>query len=206
MIPRILYPFLRYRGAVEQLGPSFLILSLIALLGWLGYRRHRVHTGRPLSPRRQVLSAVFLVYLAGLAVLTLAPAHSSHARQAQLQAEPDAGIELQPNLAALTCSSGYRATVSHDAAFCRDNALGNVLAFLPLGFLVPLVFTRLRYWQGVLIAIGLSSSIELTQYFTRAWAHRSADVNDVILNTIGACVGIALASVLRLQRRSASAP
>ena len=199
MYPRILYPFLRYRGAVEQLGPPFLILCLVALFGWLAYRRHRVRIGRPMSPRRQLLSVAFIIYLVGLATLTLAPGHSSRARQAQLQTEPDAGIELQPNLAALTCSAGNRPTVSRDAGFCRDNALGNVLAFLPLGFLLPLVFVRLRFWQGLLIAIGLSSSIELTQYVTRAWAHRSADVNDVILNSVGALLGLTLLSLLQLR-------
>jgi glycopeptide antibiotics resistance protein len=201
MYPRILYPFLRYRGAVAELGPPFLVLCLIAIPGWLLYRRHRIRSGRPLSARRQLLLFTFVVYLLGVATLTLAPRHASRARAAQLLAEPTASIELQPNLAALTCSSERRAGVSGNHAFCVDNAAGNVLLFFPLGVLLPLVFRRLQFWQGMLIAVALSSSIELAQYFTRAWgSNRSADVNDVILNSLGACVGLAMVALLRVMR------
>lgn len=52
----------------------------------------------------------------------------------------------------------------------------------------------------MLIAIGISSSIELAQYFTRMWgSNRSADINDVILNTLGACLGLASVPLLRLR-------
>jgi glycopeptide antibiotics resistance protein len=206
MIPRILYPFLRYRGAVEQLGPPFLVLCAIALPCWWAYRRNRARAGRPLSSRREILLLTALVYLLGLATLTLAPAHASNARAAQLRAQPAAGIELQPNMASLTCSPGNRASVSNNRAFCRDNAAGNILLFIPLGVLLPLVFRRLRFWQGMLIAIALSCSIELAQYFTRAWgSNRSADVNDVILNSVGALLGLAIVYLPRL-RQGARAP
>lgn len=200
MYPRVLYPFLRYRGAVEQLGPPFLVLCLAAIPAWVLYRRHRVRSGRPLSARRQLLHVTFVVYLLGLATLTLAPTHASRARRAQLRAEPAAGIELQPNMASLTCSSEHRASVSGNHGFCMDNAAGNVLLFLPLGVLLPLVWGRLRFWQGMLIAIALSASIELLQYLSRPWGGtRSADVNDVILNSLGACLGLTFVSLLRLR-------
>ena len=197
MYPRILYPFLRYRGAVEQLGPTFLALCLMALPCWLFYRRYRMRSARPLSARRQLLLATFIVYLLGLATITLAPTHASRARQAQLRAEPTAGIELQPNLASLTCSAERRPSVSSNREFCMDNAAGNVLLFLPLGVFLPLVWGRLRFWQGMLIAVALSSSIELLQYLSRSWGgNRSADVNDVILNSLGACLGLLLVSLV----------
>ena len=206
MVPRILYPLLRYRGAVEQLGPTFLVLCAIAIPCWVVYRRRRIRAaGHVQSRGREILLLIALVYLAGLATVTLAPTHASNARRAELRSEPTAGIEFHPNMAALTCSAN-RSTVSRNRGFCMDNAAGNVLLFLPLGVLLPLVFTRLRIWQGVLIAIALSSSIELSQYFTRAWgSNRSADVNDVILNTAGACLGLAIVFLLRL-RQGARAP
>ena len=121
-----------------------------------------------------------------------------------------AGIELQPTLASLTCASGSRASVSHDRRFCIDNAAGNVLLFFPLGMLLLLVWRRLRTWHGVMIAIVLSSSIEFAQYVTRAWgSNRSADVNDIILNGVGACLGLAVVSLLRWRqgtRKSALHP
>jgi glycopeptide antibiotics resistance protein len=49
------------------------------------------------------------------------------------------------------------------------------------------------------IAIALSCSIELVQYVSRAWVNRLADVNDIILNVVGACLGLALMSLLQLR-------
>jgi glycopeptide antibiotics resistance protein len=67
--------------------------------------------------------------------------------------------------------------------------------------LIPLVWRRLRFWRGIHIAIALSISIELVQYLSRAFgSNRSPDVNDVILNLLGACLGLVLVSALRLRR------
>jgi glycopeptide antibiotics resistance protein len=74
------------------------------------------------------------------------------------------------------------------------------MLFFPLGILIPLVWRRLRFWRGIQIAIALSSSIELVQYLSRAWSNRSADVNDVVLNVLGASLGLVLVSLLRLRR------
>lgn len=196
MLWRFVTPFLRYRGAFEQLGVPFLILCVIALPCWLVFQRYRRRTlEQPLSSRREILLLTAVVYLLGLATVTLTPAHTSRKR-----AEAPVGIELHPNLASLTCSSANRRSVSNDRGFCMDNAAGNVLLFFPLGILLPLIWTRLPFWRGMLIAIALSSSIELVQYVSRAWAYRTADVNDVILNSVGACLGLGLVSLLRLRQ------
>jgi glycopeptide antibiotics resistance protein len=47
----------------------------------------------------------------------------------------------------------------------------------------------------------VSCSIELVQYLSRAWgSKRLADVNDVVLNVVGASLGLALVSLLRLRQ------
>lgn len=73
-----------------------------------------------------MLLVTALIYLLGLATVTLAPTHASRARKAELRAEPTAGIELVANTASLTCSSGRRAGVSNNRGFCMNNAAGNV--------------------------------------------------------------------------------
>jgi glycopeptide antibiotics resistance protein len=108
------------------------------------------------------------------------------------------GIDLHPNLASLTCSSAILPRGSTARAFCVHNARGNVMLFFPLGILIPLVWRRLRFWRGIQIAVALSISIEIVQYLSRAWSNRSVDVNDVILNVVGACLGLVLVSLLRL--------
>jgi len=70
--------------------------------------------------------------------------------------------------------------------------LGNVVMFVPLGFLLPLLSTRYRRFAmtaavGLLVSVG----IELVQFalLLTLNARRSVDVDDVILNVTGACLG-----------------
>lgn len=68
-----------------------------------------------------------------------------------------------------------------------SNLLGNVILFIPLGFMVPVLFPKMdNIIKIVLLAIVLSCSIEVFQYIFSIGA---TDVDDVILNTIGAIVG-----------------
>ena len=70
------------------------------------------------------------------------------------------------------------------------NFLGNIVAFLPLGALLPMVRqSRTRLRDVALIAAGFSMAIETMQYL---FARRNADVDDVLLNTLGALFGYGL--------------
>jgi glycopeptide antibiotics resistance protein len=120
--------------------------------------------------------------------------------ETERRAEATVGIDLHPNLASLTCSSANLPSGSTARAFCVRNARGNVMLFFPLGILLPLVWRHLRFWRVMQIAIALSISIELVQYLSRAWINRTAGVNDVILNGLGACLGLVLVSLLRLRQ------
>jgi glycopeptide antibiotics resistance protein len=65
---------------------------------------------------------------------------------------------------------------------------GNLLLFLPAGFLLPLVVGWLdRGSRVVLAALGSSVAIEL--YQLRMPGIRRADVDDVLANTLGAALG-----------------
>lgn len=192
MLRQLLYPFLPYRSFAFPI----LVLSLIVVPCWLVFRLYRLRTiGRPLSFRREILLLTFVVYLSGLAAVTLTPNRSSRVR-----AQGAGAVELHPNLALLTCFSATLPRGSSARAFCVRNAAGNVVLFFPLGILMPLVWRHLRFWRGLQIAIALSFSIELVQYLTRTWSYRAADVNDVILDSLGACLGLALVFLLRLRQ------
>lgn len=192
MLRQLLYPFLVYRSVAFP----FLVLSAIAAPCWLVFRLYRLRTpGHRLSFYREILLLTVVLYLSGLAAATLAPNHNS-----RLGAEATVGIELHPNLASLTCSSASLPRGSKARFFCGYNAAGNVLLFFPLGILIPLVWRHIRFWRGIQIAIAVSFSIELLQYLSRAWgSYRLADVNDVVLNGLGACLGLALVFLLRLR-------
>lgn len=67
------------------------------------------------------------------------------------------------------------------------NIGGNVLAFAPLGFCLPMLSDhRIRFIRVTLLSAGLSLLIELIQLCSRVG---SFDVDDIILNTMGGIVG-----------------
>lgn len=63
----------------------------------------------------------------------------------------------------------------------------NIAAFVPLGFLITVIFERGRRLGVVLIAVFIISTLfELVQAFTHLG---TGDIDDVILNTTGAAIG-----------------
>lgn len=65
--------------------------------------------------------------------------------------------------------------------------IGNLVMLFPLGIFLPLLYPRIsRFIPVLLTAMCVSLSIELMQLATN---FRVADVDDVILNTSGACAG-----------------
>ena len=67
------------------------------------------------------------------------------------------------------------------------NLLGNILMFIPLGFLLPRAFPRLgRLWKTLLTAVGIVVTVEVLQMLTLLG---TCDIDDLILNTVGAGMG-----------------
>ena len=77
--------------------------------------------------------------------------------------------------------------------------LGNLIMLLPLGIYLPLLYRRFRKLSGffavLLISFLVSVGIELLQLATN---YRSTDVDDVMLNTAGACIGFIIYQLLKL--------
>ncbi|MEW4568835.1 VanZ family protein [Tautonia sp. JC769] len=120
-----------------------------------------------LLARTSVISA----YIAGLIYATLVVSP---------QPNPEPNPELLRTIAACWAMGGETMVV---------NLLGNLALLAPLGIIGPWFWGAAKRWElpGVLIAgFVLSVSIEATQY---ACGHRMADVDDVLLNTIGAGLG-----------------
>ncbi len=70
------------------------------------------------------------------------------------------------------------------------NLLGNILLFVPLGLLPPLLWSWARkLWKTLLLAAGIMTAIELLQMFLLVG---TCDVDDLILNVTGAAIGYGL--------------
>ncbi|UOE96461.1 VanZ family protein [Alkalihalobacillus sp. LMS39] len=79
--------------------------------------------------------------------------------------------------------------------------IGNIVLFIPFGFLLPLAFTffRTSVMKVTILAMFTSITIEICQFL---FTHRVANVDDVILNTFGAWIGAVVVFVLLfIQRR-----
>src|SRR5689334_10817990 len=76
---------------------------------------------------------------------------------------------------------------------------GNFIMLLPFGIYLPLLYKRLRNISGffvvLVISFLVSVSIETLQLATN---YRSTYIDDVILNTAGACAGYILYQLVKL--------
>ena len=77
------------------------------------------------------------------------------------------------------------------------NLLGNILMFIPLGFLLPRVFPRLgRLRKTLLATAGIIVAVEVLQLLTLVG---TCDIDDLILNILGAAIGYGIHKILASQ-------
>lgn len=88
-------------------------------------------------------------------------------------------------------------TMNRYSIFSRQ-MIGNAIMLLPLGIFIPLLNRKRRkvsdFFGVLLIAFIVSFGIEVLQLATN---YRSTDVDDVILNTLGACAGFLIYQLMR---------
>ena len=87
---------------------------------------------------------------------------------------------------------GDLSTVSRQYAVV--NLLGNVLMFLPLGFLPPVLWNGFRKWWKMLLWGGLMIvGVEMVQLFALVG---KCDIDDLLLNLVGIAIGYGLYRLL----------
>jgi glycopeptide antibiotics resistance protein len=136
---------------------------------------------------RLLAGFLLALWLIGGLVLTLQPAH------------PLPGQVVDDNLVPFRTIAIYLANLG--SWFWMRNLLGNLGLLLPLGLLGPIAMPALdRWWRVALLALLVSTAIELTQL---AVPDRSADIDDVIVNVAGALLGKGILGVTRRARLDA---
>ena len=141
--------------------------------------------------KREAVLAVFVLFMVGLMVLTVGPPY----RQiygglggAVSRIRKGEGINLVP----------FRSIIGYFEHYVRGyfevNFIGNILLFIPWGFGLVLLWKRQQRISSVILcALGLTLFIETVQLFIG----RSVDVDDIILNFLGSCLGAVLYFLLR---------
>lgn len=170
-------------GAGYVIAPALVVLAIIAVTG--------VRGGLPAALLALRLAVV--AYAAGIIAASFFPLPLP-------PYQPDSSISLVGvNLVPLkTISESLRIGIAWPVA--RVMA-GNLLAFMPLGLLLPVLAYRPLASLVLLVGLGVSGAIEVTQgVLTTAMGipYRIADVDDILLNVVGVAFGLAS---FRLGRR-----
>ena len=89
-------------------------------------------------------------------------------------------------------------TINRYSTFDKQ-VVGNLIMLFPLGIYLPLLYRKLRRLSGffavLLISFFVSVGIELLQLAT---SYRSTDVDDIMLNTAGACLGFIVYQLIKI--------
>ncbi|WP_413305597.1 VanZ family protein [Bacillus sp. 1P10SD] len=108
--------------------------------------------------------------------------------------------KLNSNLIPFKTISRYIIEREHyNVDIILHNTLGNILIFVPLGILLPILFKKYRSFAKLLISVvGMTFAIEIGQFFLQIGQF---DIDDVILNVIGALIGFAFFKGLTIISR-----
>lgn len=124
---------------------------------------------------RGIALALAIPFFAGLVLLTLTPERIEH---------------KMPNLLDLVLSASHRLGWE-SLDFTRLEIVANVLVFVPIGILAFILVPR-RFWPlALVLGPALSLSIEAAQRLMLPT--RAATLADVVANSGGALIGVALA-------------
>lgn len=193
---------------LAQFGPStwsaILLGSLLAVLAFLPVVAARYRKAGRLRVIDLVTLLAVATYAVALWTYTLVPLPDGNDFTC-------AGTNLRP----FAFVDDIRDTIAAAGGFSWRNrallqAAFNVVLFLPLGYFLR-VLARRGLGFATLVGFGISAAIEFTQR-TGIWglyrcAYRVFDVDDLMLNTVGAFLGSLLAiPVVAVLRRTRPAP
>nr|WP_197714781.1 VanZ family protein [Maliibacterium massiliense] len=145
-------------------------------------------------PARFALWALFAFYCFALVQMLFLDAYYGR------QIGPTAGWQFRLNLVPLRTIAGYvsalcRGSINIDIAL--TNLAGNLLAFLPMGVFLPLLLPALRRFLS--LAGVCAATIVGVEVLQLALGCGSCDIDDFILNFIGALLGYALTRLPAVQ-------
>lgn len=173
---------------------SFLKGELILAVLWFSVRIIVWIVQRRIDFRREALLLLMYINLAVILRFTFYPMQRVNGRIQPLVFDPSAVYPFRIN--AIPVRNILRFGSERDLAL---NLIGNVAMFIPTGVILPVLYRRVnRYWKDVFAGAVLSLCIELLQL---PFASRATDIDDLILNTLGAALGGLIFFSIRALRK-----
>ena len=165
--------------------------AAIVFLCFFPYRRRALNAmGLQSSLRREVALVVFVMTVFGILAVTLKPTmvwHSSPGIWGDVTLYIDRPNRMtNVNLTPFYMFRIYKASYGlGDLMYIIINFIGNMAVFIPIGLFPVLLFREAKWYRSALLGCFFSVFIEVSQYFVM----RQTDIDDVILNTLGALWG-----------------
>jgi glycopeptide antibiotics resistance protein len=177
-----------------------LLICLAGLPIWAAYRFIALKIQkRSFTTEQETLRFCLYLYMVCLAAITILP------RRFSLFNPSDApGLNLSPIRNTWRQLNDAIATQNQSMIWLAwENILGNIILFIPLGVLLPLISIRYRsFWKVTIIGLLCSAFIETIQWISRYYdVYRTTDIDDVILNTLGTMIGFGIATIYISTRR-----
>lgn len=143
---------------------------------------------------REAVMFLFAVFLVGLASQTVIPKVEFGSNGFRIISDRIHRTNLIPFKVLI--ETGYEVFNRGNLNYFIINFLGNVILFIPIGFVVPLLW-KTSGKRTVLIGFSTSFFIETCQIFLA----RGTDVDDLILNTAGVFMGFLLFRLLQKRHQ-----
>ena len=173
---------------IKQMLPC-MVIGAVGFLALLPPRRKGLYCrGLKSGPVREVGLFVFVLFCAGLAALTVFPSSfwTVYHWQAAFRGE-QAFFPITPQSQSVQyigwTTTLFRGDRLGEWGFYM--VLANALIFVPVGFFPNLLWRKPRWWKGLVIGCCASFLVEFLQLFVG----RATDIDDLILNTLGAFLG-----------------
>lgn len=158
--------------------PVAIVLGIITLAFYLV-----IAILKKVNKKKIVLTSIFICYLTAVVMITIFPI--------PLQGETEYfGDNTWYNYIPFNSIKEVLANGLTKTAFLQ--IVGNILLSVPFGAYVIAVMKNKRWWKLLIFALGFTVLIESTQLVIDLYLnnmYRNVDIDDVILNALGAYIG-----------------
>ncbi|MBR1483010.1 MAG: VanZ family protein [Ruminococcus sp.] len=140
--------------------------------------------------KRIVVTCIFIIYLVAIAIVTLFPIVYDDVT------EYTDTITWYNFIPFKTIISAFQNGVTATAI---SQIIGNIALSVPFGIMVLMLFKLPHWWQKLLIALSFTAAIEFSQLcigLSIGNMYRNIDIDDVILNLLGAYIGYGIYAIL----------